>query len=155
MAVQITRKEKLMSDVEKLKEIALLPNLYLANYFMDLRNDVDKELLPQQLNLENNQEKKQEINELWKQIIEKIDSFEKQSKRKKINLEEYQKRISEIEKVLNESSDFNLDEVETVIENEELKLLENLFQNKTIVWTNGKLVLLNSDFISRKSLVKR
>jgi ABC-type branched-subunit amino acid transport system ATPase component len=155
MAVQITRKEKLMSDVEKLKEIALLPNLYLANYFMDLRNDVDKELLPQQLNLENNQEKKQEINELWKQIIEKIDSFEKQSKRKKINLEEYQKRISEIEKVLNENSDFNLDEVETVIENEELKLLENLFQNKTIVWTNGKLVLLNSDFISRKSLVKR
>ncbi len=122
---------------------------------MDLRNDVDKELLPQQLNLENNQEKKQEINELWKQIIEKIDSFEKQSKRKKINLEEYQKRISEIEKVLNENSDFNLDEVETVIENEELKLLENLFQNKTIVWTNGKLVLLNSDFISRKSLVKR
>ncbi len=155
MAVQITRKEKLMSDVEKLKEIALLPNLYLANYFMDLRNDVDKELLPQQLNLENNQEKKQEMNELWKQIIEKIDSFEKQSKRKKINLEEYQKRISEIEKVLNENSDFNLDEVETVIENEELKLLENLFQNKTIVWTNGKLVLLNSDFISRKSLVKR
>ena len=34
-------------------------------------------------------------------------------------------------------------------------LLENLFKRKTIVWTNGQLVLLNNDFISKKSIEKK
>ena len=107
------------------------------------------------MKLENDAEKKTELNELWKQIIEKIDLFEKECKRKKFNLEAYQKRIYEIETALNENKTINLDEVESLIESEEIKLLENLFKHKTIVWTNGQLVLLNNDFISKKSIEKK
>ena len=33
-----TNKEKLINDLDELKNKAELPNLYLANYFIELRN---------------------------------------------------------------------------------------------------------------------
>ena len=76
MATEIT-KEKIFNDLNELKDALEFPNLYMANYFNDLRNDVDKAFAPKQLEFLHDQEKKKQIDNLWKQIIAKIDTFEK------------------------------------------------------------------------------
>ena len=158
-------REKLLKDLDELKQIATIPNLYLANYFIRLRNDVDKEIAPKQLILKNNEQKKNELNELWQIFIAKIDSFEKNCTRKRFNLEANIKRLNAIETMLKSKEAFNnLKEAEEEICNEEINLMKNVFQNKTIfltktndkiMITNIKLVLLNDEFISKKSVNER
>ena len=61
----------LTSDLNKLKQICQIPKLYLANYFSDLRRDIDLEFA-----------KKLQINNhelsIWNNMIEKINSFEQE-----------------------------------------------------------------------------
>jgi hypothetical protein len=57
-ATGITR-EKLFEKIEKLKEIVELPNIYLENYFSELRNDVDKEFWSKKIQEIHNDENKQ------------------------------------------------------------------------------------------------
>ena len=99
MAIEIKR-EKLFEKIENLKEIAELPTLYLSNYFDELRNDVDKEFAPKQLEYQNDEEKKKHLEEIWQQIISKIDSFEKHYTNTSFDLETNRTRINEIEKKL-------------------------------------------------------
>lgn len=163
MVSEITS-ENLMKDLEELKRIATIPDLYLANHFIRLRNDVDKEIVPSQLILKNNEEKKIELNDIWQKMIEKIDSFEKNCIRKKHNLEANKKRLNEIETMLKSKEAISLKETEEDIKNEEIILIKKLFQNKTILFTktndkkiitNCKLILLNDEFISEKSVNER
>ena len=63
MATEIT-KEKLFNDLNELKDALELPNVYLANYFNGLRNDVDRAFAPKQLTFQNDQEKKKQLDEL-------------------------------------------------------------------------------------------
>jgi len=60
MATEIT-KEKLLNNLSELKDALELPNLYLANYFDGLRNDVDQAFALKQLEFQNDQEKKKKL----------------------------------------------------------------------------------------------
>ena len=164
MATEIT-KEKLLNNLNELKEILELPSLYLANFFEGLRNDVDIEFAPKQLELQNNREKKNQLNELWQQMITKIYSFEKNCIKDSYDLETNKKRINEIEKLVSHQDSKDLTDLEDLIETEEINLLKNLFQNSTIAFVlineinenslvKKKLVILNDqdDFISNKSI---
>lgn len=59
-ATGITR-EKLFEKIEKLKEIVELPNIYLENYFSELRNDVDKEFWSKKIEIHNDENKQKEL----------------------------------------------------------------------------------------------
>ena len=155
MATKIT-KEKLLNDLNKIKDIIELPSFYFSNYFSDLRNDVDKQLAPKQLELQNDKEKMKELNELWQQMIAKIDLFEFNFKRDSYNLKTIKTKINEIEARLNTQERINLNDAEDIIENEQINLLEMLFKKKSILLvTIQKLVILNDEFISKTSLQKR
>ena len=155
MASEIT-KEKLLNDSNKIKDIIDFPSLYLENYFIELRNDIDKEFALKQLELQNDEEKKKDLNELWQKIIEKTDSFEKSCIKSSYDLEKHKTRINKIETILNNQETINLKKAEEEIKTEEINLLKILFQNKTILFLkNQKLVILNDEFISKTSFQKR
>ena len=95
-------------------------------------------------------------------MINRIDTFEKNCTLDFRNFESNKKRINELETILNTT---NLKEAEYMIEAEEIKLLQDLFQNKSIMFikqsTNrkvnsklleGSLVILNDTYISKKSI---
>ena len=155
MASEIT-KEKLLNDSNNIKDIIDFPSLYLENYFIELRNDIDKEFALKQLELQNDEEKKKELNELWQKMIEKTDSFEKSCIKSSYDLEKHKTRINKIETILNNQETINLKKAEEEIKTEEINLLKILFQNKTILFLkNQKLVILNDEFISKTSFQKR
>ena len=162
MATEIT-KEKLFNDLNEIKDALEFPDLYLANYFDVLRSDVDKAFVLKQLEFQNDKEKNKQIDELWQQMINIIDTFEKNCTIDSCDLEPNKKRINEIEAILNT---INLGEAQYMIEEEEINLLQDLFQNKSILFieTNmqvesklieGSLVILNNTYISKKSIKKR
>ena len=101
MASEIT-KEKLLNDSNNIKDIIDFPSLYLENYFIELRNDIDKEFALKQLELQNDEEKKKDLNELWQKMIEKTDSFEKSCIKSSYDLEKHKTRINKIETIYNE-----------------------------------------------------
>ena len=155
MASEIT-KEKLLNDSNNIKDIIDFPSLYLENYFIELRNDIDKEFALKQLELQNDEEKKKDLNELWQKIIEKTDSFEKSCIKSSYDLEKHKTRINKIDTILNNQETINLKKAEEEIKTEEINLLKILFQNKTILFLkNQKLVILNDEFISKTSFQKR
>ncbi len=163
MNVQIT-KEKLLNDLAKLNTIIELPNLYLSDYFCNLRYKVDRECALKQQELQNDKEKKNEIDELWKQMINKIDSFEKNCIRKTYDLDVNKIRINEIEEIVNSEQLIDLKKVQDEIEKEEINLLQNLFQNKSILFRkheqdevqskiiDGQLIILFDEFIHQRKI---
>ena len=102
--VELTRND-LFKELEDLKRIADLPALYLANFFIDLRNDVDKEVVSKQTILNDDKENKTKLNELWQQMIAKINSFEKQCIVSKLNLKSNKQAINLIEEMLNNNNE--------------------------------------------------
>jgi hypothetical protein len=167
MTVEVT-KDKILNDLDKLKGIIELPDLYLADYFDALRNRVDKECATKQLKLQNDKEKKNELDELWQKMITKIDLFERKCIRKIYDLDENKTRITEIEKKLNNEKLIDLKKVQDEIEKEESNLFQKLFQNKSILFRkhsnedktekkiiDGQLIVLDDEFISQKSIDER
>ena len=162
--------EQLLIKTDDLKQIIEIPSLYLSNYFNELRNEVDLECLKKQKQYEErNQENKTKINEIWKEMITKIDSFEKQCINNTIkDHQQVINRLESIELMLNNNEfNTNLEEIKETIEREETNCLQELFQNKTIVFIqddekivefknnlliNGKLVILNDFFIKNTFL---
>jgi len=164
MAVKIT-KEGLLNDLDNLKKITELPDLYLANYFEGLRNKVDKEFATKQQELKNDREKKEELDKLWLNMITKIDSFEKNCIRKIYNLDANKIKINELEIKLKNDKFIDLKQTQDEIDKEENNLLQNVFQNKTILFRkhpnddqsikkiiDGQLIFLGDEFISQKSI---
>jgi len=171
MTVKIT-KEELLYDLDKLNRITEFPNLYLADYFNDVRNKIDKECATKQEELKNVTEKKKELDELWQKMITKIDKFEKNCIRKIYDLDAIKIRIKEIEKILNNDKLIHFENVQDQIEKEEINLLQKLFQNKSILFRkhsnddkdevqsqnkiiDGQLIVLVDEFISQKSIDER
>ncbi len=171
MTVKIT-KEELLYDLDKLNRITEFPNLYLADYFNDVRNKIDKECATKQEELKNVTEKKKELDELWQKMITKIDTFEKNCIRKIYDLDAIKIRIKEIEKILNNDKLIHFENVQDLIEKEEINLLQKLFQNKSILFRkhsnddkdevqsenkiiDGQLIVLVDEFISQKSIDER
>lgn len=126
------KKEEFLKQIQDLKQINELPELFIANYFSDLRNKADKEILSKQLNLKAEDEKFKELNEKWKELISKIDSNEHHYINNKFetNIE----TIKTIETMLNNQQNINMQEIKDAIDNEEYHLLKKLFQNKTIIF---------------------
>jgi len=166
MNVQIT-KEKLLTDLDELKKITDIPILYLSNYFKDLRDRVDIEFAPKQQELQYDKEKKKELEELWQQMISKIDSFEKNCIRRIYDLDVKKIRINEIEEILNSEQLIDLKKVQDEIEKEEIDLFQNLFQNKSILFCkydqdevqskiiDGQLIVLFDEYICQKTIDER
>ena len=90
------KNQQMLKKLEGLKSIVELPKLYLANYFQELRNKVDKEMFSKQILHENDNEMKNELNQNWKEMISKIESFEKECK----NEDELQSNLNRIEEII-------------------------------------------------------
>ena len=162
--VRKTRKQ-LLKDLEELKDIIEFSRLYLANYFSELRNEVDKEFISILMHHHGDEQIKTNLNQSWKKMIEHINSFEEQCINTTVDLTENEERINSIETTLNESTE----SIQEMIDIEEYSLMKLLFQNKTIVYldakhilkkyksnTNaGKLILLDGETIRKKKLQKR
>ena len=71
MSVNVT-KDQLATDLEKLAKIKECPRLHLANYFGDLRADVDLEMANKEHQYRDDKEKKEKIMEIWLQMISEI-----------------------------------------------------------------------------------
>ena len=54
-----------------------MPKLYVADYFLDLRNKVDKEMFLKQVIHKNDNEIKNELTKIWEELILQINWFEK------------------------------------------------------------------------------
>jgi len=160
---------ELIKDLGELKNNAELPALFLTNYFLELRKKVDNEIATKQMNLKEGddiEENKKKLNEIWRDLIVEIDSFESQLNKSTFDLKENKERINSIEAMLKEDSNENLNKAKEAIESEEIDLMKILFQNKTIVFFNVihlslsslidyKLIILNYEFISFKQFKQR
>ena len=165
-------KGELLNDIRQLSEILEAPRLYLADYFSDLRNQVDKEISIKQMIEQNKGEKTEQLNELWKEMISKIDSFETDCIKNQLNdIDTIFNRLKSIESDLNLSGDLlelqnDLNEIKQKIKHEELNVFRNLFKNKTIIFLltdnykyreliDGKLIIVNDEYIDVKQLKLR
>ncbi len=160
---------ELIKDLGELKNNAELPALFLTNYFLELRKKVDNEIATKQMNLKEGddiEENKKKLNEIWRDLIVEIDSFESQLNKSTFDLKENKERINSIEAMLKEDSNENLNKAKEAIKSEEIDLMKILFQNKTIVFFNVihlslsslidyKLIILNYEFISFKQFKQR
>jgi hypothetical protein len=98
-------------------------------------------------------------------MITKIDSFEKNCIRKIYNLDANKIKINELEIKLKNDKFIDLKQTQDEIDKEENNLLQNVFQNKTILFRkhpnddqsikkiiDGQLIFLGDEFISQKSI---
>ena len=119
-----SKKQQMLIKLDELQLIVEIPNLYLANYFKELRNNVDKEMFSKQMLHNNDIEKKNEIDQIWLEMISKIYSFEKQCKNKD-KLQSNLKRIEEIKMTLDDQNEAtDLEKIEDKIKEEEFNLLK-------------------------------
>ena len=130
--LNLTQKQ-LQNDLDFLKSICHDPNMFLSNYFDELRNDVNKMM---KINEENSKdiEEKETNKKSWIQMINRINSFEKECSQTVLSkqaIDDTTKQINRVEAILkNNPSD--LSEIDEILQNEELKILKILFQNKTM-----------------------
>jgi len=133
MSDLILTENELENDLKSLKSICHDPNSFRSKYFADLRNDINKMMKIKGDN-ERDTNEKEKIKKSWTQMINKINSFEKecsQTMLSKQTIDETTKQIKRVEAILrNNPSD--LSEIYGILQNEELKILKILFQNKTM-----------------------
>ena len=146
-----SNKQQMLQKLQDLKLIIEMPKLYLANYFQNLRNKVDKYMFSKQILHNNDIEKKNELNQIWTEMISKIDSFEKECKNKD-ELQSNLNRINKIKMMLDDQNEAkNLEKIEDKIQEEEFELHKKIFQNKTIIFdeifedVNQKRLLIVKD----------
>ena len=166
-------KEELFKNLNELQSILESPTLYLANYFSELRSQVDTEIVSKLVNLKKEDKEDTNLVETWQKMITKINSFEKECIKKRYQLKTFEEAINSIESILNDMRSYNFDEIKELIQYEEHRLLERLFQSKTIVflsiedlfetskfkWTDCKthklLIVLDNEFISLKAFKEK
>ena len=161
-------KEQLQHDLDTLNKIQNVPNLHLAHYFTDLRNQVEKEIASSQ-SIEKDSVKKDEFEKMRRETMAKIDSFEKNClKTQFLKFSSFKLRIQDnlhsIETQLKSSAESDLNEIKQSIYGEEITIFKKLFQNKTIAFLKpkqwieifgmaldhgsiGKLIIINDAFI--------
>ena len=155
--------KNLLNKKERLTEICETPKLYLANYFSDLRRDIDLEIVQKK---EPNNRK---LNEFWLEIINKIDSFEKECINNiKLNRSEIRQSLNQIDCLI-QSKQPNLEKINEFIQNEQENILKQLFYNRTIIFKqnnhfkndfgekliNGKLLIINDEFINLEAVKEK
>ena len=110
------------------------------------------------------------MKQIYFNIIQEIESFEKKCIKSKYNMQSAMQRLQSIEAVLNnKESDKSYMEIKSQLETEEYLLLKELFQNQTIAFVdvnhlndnkinqllNNKLVIVNDEFIRPKIIKER
>lgn len=140
--------------LDNLKTICDLPRLYLANYFADLRTQVDLCFA---------QSSGEDSKEVWQKMIEKIESFENECLKKvtETDFSDTNNRLNELEAQLTIKN--YLKEQLDQLELEEYKILSKLFsgqtiffldsnKHKTIFFATPKLVIIQNEYITRPGL---
>lgn len=135
-----------VSKLKELKSICELPRLYLSDYFIDLRAEVDLCFA-----------QKTENSEKWQEIIDKINSFEQDliQRSYKLNFNANQVILNELEDKIASNNENVADQLEL----EEFKLLKILFNNNSIFFVDcienslcsSRLVII-SEFICKKGI---
>lgn len=111
-------------QIEDLKSMIQLPKLYLCDYFIDLRNEIDTFYVQNGLGTS-------ETNKSWTAIINKTYEFEAECMAK-INNKSFDEISTQIEQT--ESNSLNSDESIGLLDDLEHKLKSMLFSNKTIIF---------------------
>lgn len=138
-------------DLE-LNQLLEWPKLYLANYFSHLKNEVDKELAKQFILNEHDPTKQEQLNKIWKQMIEKITVFEAECTRNAPKS--------------NQTTDDAAQESSNSLEIRQNDYSENkLLLNKSMLFMNSsqpcsdllacKLLIINDAHISRRQIEQR
>lgn len=138
---------------EQLKLLITLPRLYIANYFSDLRAEVDLAFVKQNLieqNIKN-----------WTEIIAAISQFEIECLKQQPNnqLGEHLTQIASKQIELMEhklTSNDLLDEKDDLVLNEQLFKIEKIvFKNKTLIFLEKpclKLLVIKNEYLARGSI---
>jgi hypothetical protein len=161
-------KDQLQIEFDTLRKITELPRLHLANFFFEIRNEVDKGFVSKLLSSKNNKQQEAKLNETWQQTISKIYSFEDQciyKMNKNLSDERIVKRLEAIESTIRQESTVSLEVIKESIEKEEIEFLCEMFQNKTIAFLYNpnnckansmkKLIVINDEYISHKAIKQR
>lgn len=139
---QIEIKNELICELEKLRLIHESARLHLANYFSDLRGDVDLEMVKKQHLYQLDTEKKQTLTDLWMKMIAKIELFEKKCINNRLGKKTIE-RINDLETLLLTNDVIDLEEkIKREISNEENRILNELFKNKSIFFVDIKASLV-------------
>lgn len=153
----------LNKELDHLKLIATIPRLYLSNYFINLRNEIDLIFAPK--SIVNNSDALC-FKKTWKEIIEAVDTFESKLDVKRFTLsqtviDETNQQITHIQTKLTETH------IQDSIDKEKHKLERILLKNKTILildksnclWDDlfnenelAKLVIVTDEYINNKEI---
>lgn len=161
----------LRNDLEALRYLNNYPNLYLYDYFSDLRRQVDLAAAMKLLKAENIP-----LIDNYMNIIDKINSFEDECTKRLVN-DEFSDEIKASSLRIIESIEYefkttdNLQDIKDSIYDEAYKLKKILFSNQTIEFIQkddcliknwfsemnmdisvGKLLIINSQFFDKKGL---
>lgn len=127
-------KKDLELKLDQLKQIAEIPKLFITNYFIDLKSQVDLTFVKlRQIDSTNDSTN----TVIWLQIINKINDYEilclKQIKKKDLFIIETLEQLNLIETKLNDGTN-SLDLIEQLIQTEEFNFKKFLFINRTILF---------------------
>ena len=111
--------------IKELKSLIESPR-HLIYFFDTLKSEVDICFLTQK-NKDINQSKVQDINKKWKQIVDKIVSFEKECYKNRFKGRNFAVELNELK-----LKSFNSSEMEFEINCLENEILQSLFSNKSI-----------------------
>ena len=168
-------KDELRIQLKALRQTCESPSLYLSSYFNHLRKQIDQSICSVNID-QTDEENCVRLNLIWQKLIDKIDSFEINASGEQLDIVTSTERLDRIESILlNDKRKGNLEVVldfllfylET-IQNEETRILSQLFQNKTITFVHvpherhslrklfeWKLVIINDEFINMRSFHQR
>ncbi len=141
--------------LDDVKSMYKIPRLFLANFFLDLRSEVDAYFVQQQ------------INEIWLDLIDRINSFEKDCLNKTIkqfNKKDHfiEKEIHSIESAIKRLN-YSNERIQERIEILRQRIESNLFNNRTIAfiqnysWNKNNankkfLMVINDEYLSKKCI---
>lgn len=165
---EIIKNNKLKSKINELKKLCQSKELYLRKYFNSMRNELDKEFTSKLLS-EPIADRKQELIKEWNQMSDKIDEQENNYHKHQLSEKIIKDILDELDSIEAQIKHSDHELIERLIENTEDKIQKNFFQNKTVMFIDmkdylskayrdfidGKLLILNDDFINSKDFQKR
>lgn len=153
--------DELKESLEKLKLLFKTPRLFLANYFIDLKTEIDEYFVQKLIDSKD----KEDMKIQWVEIIKRIELFEndcyKSMPTNKFNQEftnEINQTISQIEsKIENLNEPYSCEKLENSIEKLEYKIKKKLFRNCTFIFFKNYeqknfLLIIRNEYFSKKNM---
>lgn len=142
-----SKQEELTDDLERFKSMFQFPKLFLSTYFSELRNKIDVAFLSKN-NLESDFQIKDDLNEIWIEMIEHVNDFEREccaiQRTNKFNIQLAKEINADLKRLddqllsasFNDSTATLYDSIRESIVELDVKIKKILFQNKTIAFIN-------------------